>query len=145
MTVRRTFFVALVLACGWLAHLSARQAQPIFGSNTTQTDNPAEWVAVAQHLASIGCQVLYVQPTNVIVTSGAINLGTAEAHFDRRYEVGYQCALGTNFHGGPVSPVTSPAVVVPTANPFSDGTCTTPDPFVAIGGGRCSHGGWTPR
>jgi hypothetical protein len=27
---------------------------------------------------------------------------------------------------------------------ISDGSCTTPDPFVAIGGGICSNGGWVP-
>ena len=29
--------------------------------------------------------------------------------------------------------------------PSAPGTCITPDPFVAIGGGLCINGGWIPR
>jgi hypothetical protein len=34
---------------------------------------------------------------------------------------------------------------VGTSTTTTDGTCTTPDPFTAIGGGICSGGGWRPK
>lgn len=37
--------------------------------------------------------------------------------------------------------VNSPAVPAP---PSAPGACTTPDPFVALGGGLCVNGGWLP-
>jgi hypothetical protein len=36
---------------------------------------------------------------------------------------------------------------LPMASPTAsntDGSCTTPDPFVALGGGICRNGGWSP-
>jgi hypothetical protein len=44
----------------------------------------------------------------------------------------------------PSSP--SPAVTPPVAPPPapSSGSCSTPDPFAALGGGTCSNGGWLP-
>jgi hypothetical protein len=70
---------------------------------------------------------------------------------------------GTCIDGGWYSPGTSTAgtsaptatptptpTVTPTPTPtptptVSAGGCTTSDPFVAIGGGICSNGGWVPR
>ena len=47
----------------------------------------------------------------------------------------------------PTAPPTTPTTpTTPTApSPTGDGSCTTSDPFVSIGGGICSQGGWRPR
>lgn len=49
----------------------------------------------------------------------------------------------------PASAAVSPApaavaAVVPAAQAVSDGTCLTPDPFAAMGGGVCLNSGWLP-
>ena len=50
---------------------------------------------------------------------------------------------GMPIPGAPPSGPPPPAPPPPTAPPSSGG-CTTPDPFVALGGGTCYAGGWLP-
>lgn len=42
------------------------------------------------------------------------------------------------------SSVTPPPAPPPAPPPSPPGGCTTPDPFVALGGGTCANGGWLP-
>jgi glucose/arabinose dehydrogenase len=61
---------------------------------------------------------------------------------------------GTCWNGGwlppgiapPAAPPTAPPSEPPTAPPTTppSGGCTTPDPFLAMGGGTCRNGGWLP-
>jgi hypothetical protein len=44
----------------------------------------------------------------------------------------------------PPTPTPTPAPVPPAPGPVAAGSCTTPDPFVSIGGGVCINGGWVP-
>ncbi|HJR58783.1 MAG TPA: fibronectin type III domain-containing protein [Vicinamibacterales bacterium] len=46
-------------------------------------------------------------------------------------------------NGGSTSTAPAPAPA-PTSPPPSSGSCTTPDPFVTLGGGTCYNGGWLP-
>jgi hypothetical protein len=43
----------------------------------------------------------------------------------------------------PPPPPTTPPTTPPPA-PTPPGSCSTPDPFAALGGGTCSNGGWLP-
>ena len=51
---------------------------------------------------------------------------------------------GMPIPGGPPAPPPSPPPPPPPSPPPSSGGCTTPDPFVALGGGTCWEGGWLP-
>jgi hypothetical protein len=66
---------------------------------------------------------------------------------------GGTCSLGGWLPPG--MPVTSPSPTTPTVAPNqvatvsvstqTSGACTTPDPFVTLGGGICIGGGWVPK
>lgn len=45
----------------------------------------------------------------------------------------------------PLSSVPCVPMTQGASQPISSGGCTTPDPFVSIGGGICQNGGWRPR
>jgi hypothetical protein len=42
------------------------------------------------------------------------------------------------------APAPAPPAPPPSPSPPTSGTCVTPDPFVALGGGTCSNGDWWP-
>jgi hypothetical protein len=51
--------------------------------------------------------------------------------------------LTLNYVSGEVNLIVAGAAPTPTPTP-NPGGCTTPDPFVALGGGTCANGGWFP-
>lgn len=53
-------------------------------------------------------------------------------------------AGGPHGNAHPAPGVTAPPPPGPTPTPPSSGGCSTPDPFVTIGGGTCIGGGWIP-
>ena len=53
--------------------------------------------------------------------------------------------VATSSAGGGGSSPPSPAPPPPAPPPPPSGGCSTPDPFVSIGGGACVNGGWVPK
>jgi hypothetical protein len=69
--------------------------------------------------------------------------------FSRQYQfMAHQIIGSDTAFGGPPTPSPTPTPTpgpTPTPTPTpAPGACTTPDPFVSIGGGVCSNGGWMP-
>ncbi len=54
--------------------------------------------------------------------------------------------LPPGMSAGPITPAPTPVIPAPIPAPPGNGTtgCTTPDPYVSLGGGTCANGGWLP-
>jgi hypothetical protein len=69
--------------------------------------------------------------------------GLWDVVYSRDFRGATSQVVGTSTRaGGASAPMPTPT---PTPQPPAPGGCTTPDPFVAIGGGTCVNGGWVPR
>lgn len=74
-------------------------------------------------------------------TVGGLTPGVTYYFVIRAYDAEGRLSGPSNEVTGRVAPATVP--VVPPPTPTVEG-CTTPDPFVVLGGGTCRDGGWLP-
>jgi hypothetical protein len=74
------------------------------------------------------------------MTSNRPSAGEWDIVYSRDFRGATSQIVGTSTRGGGITPGPAPG---PTPPPPTG--CTTPDPFVSIGGGTCVNGGWVPR